>query len=297
MPAGGATPGAVAITDPTIAVTGPIEIVYDWSSERCEYNDRPDMALRPFRDVAGVVQANRSWTNNRRFAGPDLDSIEALCDVTLSSDFDTDPSHYNNNEWFQALYTEDGQTVHAILHNEHNERGTNYWNMTYALSTDGGRTFHQPDPPDHFVAGSPYEFVPDSGLYGLLQGSNIVKGPDGAYYMLVLNRTLAQESRTCLFRTENLSDPQSWRAWNGNAFEWKPVNPYLEEVASPSTRDCPAIDSEYLGGIGVAESLIYSTYLERYVSLSLGHFQSGGNVRWGVVYSTSADLIHWENKK
>jgi hypothetical protein len=290
-------PTEAPITDATIAVTGPMEVVYDWSTDRCDYNDRPDMPLRPFRGADGIVRANRSWPSNRLFAGPDLDSVAAECDVVLLSSLDPDPAHHNREEWFQALYTEDGQTIHAIVHNEHNERGTSYWSMTYAQSTDGGRTFTQPESPAHFVAGSPYRFQPDSGLYGLLQGSNIVKGPDGAYYMLVANRTYDQQSYTCLFRTEELSDPGAWRAWNGSDFGWQPVDPYLEQVASPSARDCAPIDSDYLGGIGIGESLIYSTYLNRYVSLNLGHFQHGARVSWGVVYSTSEDLIHWENKK
>jgi hypothetical protein len=286
-----------ALTDPTIAVTGPIEVVYDWSTDRCDYNDRPDMPLRPFRDSDGNVQANRSYTSNRRFLGADLDSIRPLCETILQSDHDPDPANYNSEEWLQAYYTEDGRTIHAIVHNEHNTRGSNYWNMTSAFSTDGGRTFQQPEPPNHFVAGSPHEFIPDSGrLYGLLQGSNIIKGPDGAYYMLVENRTYDIQTYTCLFRTEDLSDPGSWRAWNGRAFDWKPINPYLEAVGNPSARECPAIDLDVAHGIGFAESLIYNTYLDRYISVSLGPY-GGGSLRWGVVYSTSVDLIHWENKK
>ena len=293
------------ITDPTMAIVGPMEIVYDWSTDRCVDADFPDMPIRPFRDADGNVQANRSWVHNRRFLGSGLDSIKPLCETILDSSFDPDPSHYRSREWIQALYTEDGKTIHAIVHNEHNSADfkqdyANYWNMTYAISMDGGATYQKPDPPANLVGALPYKYEPGAGMYGMLGGSNIIKGKDGYYYMLALSKVYKKEEQhTCLFRTEDLSDPSSWRAWDGKGFDMRLINPYLEANFIPSDHDCPAIDREPFqrGGLGASESLIYSTYLDRYIALSLGPDWINGRLYWGANYSTSEDLVHWENIK
>ncbi|MFH1186385.1 MAG: hypothetical protein V1755_15345 [Chloroflexota bacterium] len=300
-----AAPATETITDPTMAIVGPMEIVYDWSTDRCAIQDFPDMPIRPFRDADGNVQANRSWVHNRRFLGPELDTIEPLCETILDSGLDADPSHYRYQEWIQALYTEDGQTIHAIVHNEHNSGDfkqdyASYWNMTYAVSTDGGASYQKPDPPGNLVAALPYKYEPGAGMYGLLTGSNIIKGKDDYYYMLALHKAYKKaEQSTCLLRTKDLSDAASWRAWDGKGFDMRLINPYLEANFSPSDHDCPAIDRDLfqIGGLGASESLLYSSYLDRYVALSLGSHWVNGELFWGANYATSQDLIHWENKK
>jgi len=286
--------------DPTIAVTGPIETVYQWSRDRCDFLDWPDMPLRPFRDADGNVQANRSLTTNRRFMGPGLDSIKALCDVTMKSSNDPDPSKYNDLEWFQAFYTEDGQTIHAIVHNEENGNGSYYQNMTYAVSTDGGLTFSQPDPPDQLVATMPLKFEKNLGLYGMTSGSNIVKGKDGFYYMLALRQEISSgDSYICLLRTDTLSEPASWRAWGGSAFDVNFIDPYLEADIDPVKHDCADIAPNFTGdaGMGLGESLIYSTYLNRYITVDLMATRRQGGILWGLGYALSDDLIHWDTKK
>jgi len=294
------TPIPSEASDPTIAITGPVEVVYDWSTDRCDFRDWPDMPLRPFRDANGMVQANRSQESNRRFMGPELDSIEALCDVTLQSSLDPNPSKYNNHQWMQAFYTEDGQTVHAIVHNEENNEGSSYHNMTYAVSTDAGATFQQPDPPAHLVATMPLKFEKGLGLYSMSSGSNIIKGKDGYYYTLALRQEInVGDSHVCLLRTDDLSDPAAWRGWGGSAFDVSFVNPYLETDIDPVKHDCADIAPNVPGraSLGVGESLIYSSYLDKYVSLGLSQYWGTGNLQWGVAYSMSDDLIHWDVNK
>lgn len=291
------------ISNPYMAIVGPMEVVYDWSADRCAGDDVPDMPLRPFVDAEGKIQANRSWPENRRFKGADLDSIRPLCDIILKSDLDRDPAHYNYKVWIQALYTEDGKTIHAILHNEHNCNDVGedfcwYQNMTYAVSTDGGATFQQPAPPDNYVAGLPYRFESGVGVYGLIGGSNIIKGKDGDYYMLALNKAYKEyEQHTCLLRTDDLSNPSSWRAWDGSGFNMRFVSPYVEADFQPKEHVCPAVDGNSYNLSSMSESLIYNTYLDRYVVVSLGNGNIDGITVSGIYYSTSKDLIHWEPKK
>ncbi len=291
------------INNPYMAVTGPTEVVYDWSADRCASDDVSDMPLRPFVDADGNVQANRSWPVDRRFMGTDLNSIRPLCDIILTSGYDRDPAHYNYQLWMQAYYTEDGKTIHAILHNEHNCQDFGdefcwYQNMTYAVSTDGGATFQQPAPPANFVAGLPYKYEPGVGVYGLIGGSNIIKGKDNAYYMLALNKAYKKsEQYTCLLRTENLSDPSSWRAWDGSGFNMRFVNPYVEKDFKPEEHVCPAVDGGTYNLSSIFESLTYNTYLDRYIAVSATTSGIDGIPVSGIYYSTSKDLIHWEPKK
>lgn len=286
-----------------MAVMGPMQVVYDWSADRCAADDVPDMPLRPFVDAEGKVQANRSWPENRRFRGADLDSIRPACEIILRSGLDRDPAHYNYKLWIQALYTEDGKTVHAILHNEHNCNDVGedfcwYQNMTYAVSRDGGATFQQPAPPDNYVAGLPYPFESGAGVYGLIGGSNIIKGEDGAYYMLALNKAYRENRQyTCLLRSDDLSDPSSWRAWDGTGFNIHFVNPYVEADLKPEEHVCPPVDGNSNNLSSISESLTYNTYLERYVAVSLISGVVDGITTRGIYYSTSKDLIHWEPKK
>ena len=80
-------------------------------------------------------------------------------------------------------------------------------------------------------------------------------------------------------------DPSSWRGWNGSSFATTFVSPYTMPPGTEAAHVCqpvnlPAPDCAAMG-------LVYSTYLERFV-VTLGC--------WGskFLYSTSADLVHWE---
>jgi hypothetical protein len=259
------------------------------------------MPIRPFRDADGNVHINRSWPVNRYSTGPELDSLEHRCDVMYTSHFDRDPANYRMKEWFQAFYTEDGTTVHAIVHNEHNSydlgdaQYTEFQNMTYAISTDGGATFTQPEPPGNLVAAVPHRYRQGVGYYGLIGGSNIVRGDDGAYYMLVIHTVHDRaEQRICVLRSEDLADPGSWRAWDGDGFDMRMVDPYRDEGFDPEAHECPLPDPD-LETLG--ESFVYNTYLDRYVAVALGVSFPSGRITWGITYSTSDDLVGWTTKK
>lgn len=70
------------------------------------------------------------------------------------------------------MYRE-GNTIHALVHNEYhdpvaqfcrpgvsNPSNPCWYNaITYAVSTDGGKTFSQPPAPDHVVAALPMPWV------------------------------------------------------------------------------------------------------------------------------------------
>ena len=74
--------------------------------------------------------------------------------------------------------------------------------LTLAKSTNGGATFSHAAPPDHYVGGPPYRYLAGTGPIGFFQPSNIVRGKDGLYYVLVhVEDYGVQPYGTCLWRT------------------------------------------------------------------------------------------------
>ncbi len=168
--------------------------------------------------------------------------------------------------------------------------------VTFAKSTDGGKTFTQPDPPDHIVAVLPFQYVPDGGTFGIWQPSNIVKNPkDGYFYALVQlddNRVgRAWEQGMCVMRTMTLNDPGSWRAWDGKDFNLPFTNPYMEPDVNPQEHTCAMVSHEIVGALSY--NLTYNSYFNKFVAV--GH-DVNAKVP-GFYYSLSDDLIHWTSKE
>ena len=77
--------------------------------------------------------------------------------------------------------------------------------LTLATSTNGGASFTHTTPPTHYVGGSPYTYTPGTGPIGAFQPSNIVRGKDGLFYVLVhVEGYGAQPTGACLWRTGDL---------------------------------------------------------------------------------------------
>ena len=81
-------------------------------------------------------------------------------------------------------------------------------------------------PPAHFVAGLPHKYEGSwSGRRGTQAGTNVIKNDDDGYYYSIFSmRGFAPDpenppdehpNATCLMRTNNLADPESWRAFGG----------------------------------------------------------------------------------
>jgi hypothetical protein len=293
-----------------VRVTGTEENVFDWSQSACEAADIPDTPARAFRDASGRVQLIASHYINRRMIGSDLNHVARDCRVIMRSDFDPDPATFADREWIHAPYTPDGKKVYALVHDEYQgqthpgqcpsgEYFPCWYNaVTLAVSTDGGASYGHVTPPGNLVAAIPYPYVPDSGPAGLFQTSNIVhNSDDGYYYALVrAQRYRAQQQGTCVMRTRDLSDPKSWRAWNGHGFDVRFVNPYLEPNQRPVDHVCNPVS---FGEIQLmVESLTFNTYLDSFLLVGTAVDRNReGNVTSGIYYSTSDDLIDWTPRK
>ncbi len=306
---------------PTATQTGPEEVVFDWGHHqtgqptgarpRCAEDDIPDTSAHAYRDASGNVVLISSHFINRRFVGSSFDSLTHPCGIVMPSSGDTDPAAFDDHEWITAPYTVDGSNVYALVHEEYQGWRTGYGNncvgdwlvqqkcwrnsITLATSADGGASFASPGA---LVASSPYRFSSGSGPYGYFRPTNIVRAADGNYYTTVrtipTQSTPAQPDGVCLMRTNDLANPRSWRAWDGNGFNVSFIDPYTQS-GTPGNHVCAVVDPDLYR---MSSSLVYSEYLKRYLLVDLlpgeGSYNPDPADRVpGVYYSTSPDLIHW----
>ena len=155
--------------------------------------------------------------------------------------------------------------------------------LTAVRSDDGGNTFVPTSEPRQLVASPPGRYVHDQGLSAMWQPGNIVAHPDGSHVMIVQfddARTNVQHS--CLLRTENLSDPSAWRAWDGEGFSLPPVDPYTTDDVAPA---CARVAAAPISG------LTWHPELELFVAVG-GFGQFGRNGQYAIV---SPDLFTWSD--
>ena len=294
---------------------GAKEVVFDYTTDRCEDLDLPDQPARFVRAEDGsLVLIDGNAPRHYLSRGTDFNSLRRVCNrpALVSADLRTAES-YENWEWLWVVYRE-GSRWHALIHNEFHDAvsstcrvadpspGNPCWynSITYAVSDDGGGTFVKPSAPQHVVAPAPDVWVPPppgatspSGFYfadGYRAPTNIVQASDGYYYSLIeLFPTKFSNGRgLCVMRTARLDDPASWRAWDGSGFNLRMTNPYVTGSAAPM---CTFL-SRQVDGMGGGH-IVYSTYLSRYVLVAPTGGQVDGRHVCGFFFSLSTDLIHW----
>jgi hypothetical protein len=179
----------VAVTNlKPVRITGPEEVVFDWSKDACDGSDFPDAPVHAFRDVRKNVHLIAGNDVTRQFVGPELGDVKRRCRAVMSSANDPDPSRFAYKEWIFGTYTDDGKTLFALVHDEfHGDEVPGlcpsgvfqrcwYNAVTLARSDDGGASFHHAlPPPGHLIAAAPYRYEPDAGRVGILQPSDIIR--------------------------------------------------------------------------------------------------------------------------
>jgi hypothetical protein len=297
---------------PVLKIVGEEEIVFDWSKDRCEAADIPDLPARAFRDDQGNVQLIASHYVSRRFIGSDLNTVKRDCKAIMRSASREDPSLFAYHEWLAAPYTDDGKTIYALVHNEYygskayipcspafaGDPACWYNAITLAVSDDSGASYHPAaEPPDHLIASSLSPYEANAGPYGFFEPSNIIKGKDGYYYAFLREHFPhgGNQASICIMRTDDLSDASSWRAWDGENFTISFVNPYKHAEEASSAQECASIPLDNLGIM--SSSVTFNTYLNRYVMVGDTAIHISGREVWGILYSFSDDLIHWQPRK
>ena len=303
--------GAYTITEPKVNVTvGNREVVFDWTTDRCEDLDVPDGPARFVRAGDGeLVMFSGNAPRYHVSRGTDFSSLKRVCEPALVSADKRTPESYENWEWLWAVYRE-GDKWHAFVHNEFHDTispgcriGDSspsnpcwYNSVTYAVSNDGGQTFTKSNAPAHVVAPAPNAWVPPpvypSGYAaeGYFAPSSIVRGPDGYYYSLMLSirdKSNMNAQGICAIRSDRLDDPTSWRAWDGSGFNLRLTSPYATGVSATVCTYLP-------NSIGNS-SLSYNTYLGLYMLVNDSNI--GGGVSCGIYFQLSPDMVHWGPKQ
>jgi len=288
-----------------VVVNGPItfsfgaeEVVFRYTSENCEQLDVPDVPARAVRLADGslLLIASDAPRNYAMF-GPDFSTLKRRCAApALSSEDALNPDSFDNQEWIHSVYRENG-TIHALIHNEYHDPIASdcapgdthpsnpcwYNSISYAYSTDAGQTFIHATPPAHLVAAPAVKWDPGPPRpppHGYFNPSSIVLAQDGYYYSLFMAIDRAAKQGMCVMRTKTLSDPTSWRAWDGTGFNLQMTNPY--------TGAAPAWCTQVIPG-GIADGLTFNTYLGLY--MQIGDVAAGNNC--GLYFYTSPDLVTW----
>jgi hypothetical protein len=293
--------------NPQVRLAGPAEVVFDWSEEACEPAQGPDLPVRAFRDYRGRVQLLLSHFDNFRMIGPSLHRLGVDCDPVMLSRKSRSVRRYEDREWIASLFTRDGKTIWALVHDEyqgnrHRGRcpsGSYYmcWYnaITLARSVDGGRSYRNARPPRHLVAAPPQRYRPDGGPLGVFAPSNIVSGSDGGHYALARVREPDGERGACLLRTPRVQRPRRWRAWDGDGFEGLFTDPYRSKPRRHGP--CAPVGKGRIAEM--TESLTYNSALGAFLLVGLappGPESIGPKVD-GIYFSLSSDLVHWTPRK
>lgn len=194
---------------PRIGVTvGAKEVVFGYTTDRCYDQDTPDQPARFLRAEDGsLVLIEGNAPRHYISRGADFGSLKRDCtQPALVSANQSTPDSYENQEWLWSVYRE-GTRLHALIHNEFHDPiagtcrpgdtspGNPCWynSVTYAVSTDGARSFLKPSAPAHVVGPAPNAWVPPPNpvpigqfaVEGYLSPSNIVRANDGYYYAIL----------------------------------------------------------------------------------------------------------------
>jgi hypothetical protein len=130
-------------------------------------------------------------------------------------------------------------------------------------------------------------------MEGYRTPSNIVLGPDGYYYALFEHLDWSSDvSGSCVMRTDALSDPASWRAWNGIGFDLPLTSPY---VTGSSSDVCQYLTMPDGDAMHDTASLSYNTYLGGYLWVGLWGDWVSGKLVCGFYFATSFDLVNWSH--
>lgn len=281
-----------------LTVAGPVVQVFSRSRDGCDPLDIPDAPARAIRVASGGVQLYAPHFQNRRLVGPDLWHLKEDCRVVFRGNERDDPAAFDDRAWLTSLYTPDGHTIYAAVHNEFqghrrkalcpSGRYIDCWYnaVTAAVSTDAGQSFHRVAANKGLVATLPYRYDETVGQHrGYFNPSNIVEMNGRLFMMVFATAAGAQLPGNCLLRTERIADPAAWRAWDGATFGASFVDPYLSGV-STVRHTCMPVGRTRLHW--PVTSLIRHAPSGLFIALMMNAGRDGG-----VFYATSPNLIDW----
>ena len=281
------------------------EVIFKHRNQACETWDIPDAATRAFRDARGRVHLFAASSKNQAFVGATLATITHDCDVTYMAGQSDKPADFDDEGWLESFYTIDGKTVFGLVSMDYHpgrhglpcvaDKGACWYSaITWAVSTDGGDHFSSPSAPTRFVAGPIGRFDDRHPRpRGALVPTNIVR-KDGHFYVLIsFALDSEQKGGDCLFRTANLADPQSWKAWDGLGFNVAFVSPYGGRDAASLRQPCvPVGDGELSPPVRTLARTLSGKFMAVFLRSS-----AAADMPEGAYLSYSEDLITWSKPR
>ena len=150
------------------------------------------------------------------------------------------------------------------------------------------------------VWGAPTNVVYDSVhdyFYFFVRSSSIDPASPAPWSDEVMPAYRDQQPGECLVRTHDISDPSSWRAWDGeggsawdaDGFSVRFIDPY-SETQLPARHRCQPVAADVIGGL--TTSLTYNRYFGMYMLIGLLRYDVG-TYDQALYYSLSSNLIDW----
>jgi hypothetical protein len=289
----------------TLGVTGPAVLVFEHSAQACDKIDYMDAPARAVRVAAGGVQLYAPHFVDRRMAGPDLLHLRQDCRVVYRGGENDDPGAFDDRSWLASLYTVDGITIDAVVHNEFQGHRRPalcptgkymdcwYNSLVAAVSTDGGKSFHRKPGAQALVAALPLRYDQTVGHHaGYFNPTGMVDKGGDLYMMAFATQAGTQQEGNCLLRTDRVADPHAWRAWDGRGFKVTFINPYAaasDAQPSSAVHTCAPVGRGRLKW--PVTSLVRHHEDGEFIALMLnGAAATQGG---GVYYATSPDLLEW----
>lgn len=234
-----------------------------------------------------------------------------------------DVTTFAHKEWISAIFREpSANKIHMVVHNEFHDPNTiasppctsgvaipgnpcNYFSLTYAsapdtpvLSTNMYTKLPnwQTNKDDHVIGAShlPWSADPSTTqpapVFGLPMTSNIIQR--GSYYYMLTQAIQSNPSTnathgTCIARTNNLSDPSSWRFWDGSSYSIRMGSAHHGSNHPP----CALVAKNNIQNMN--QSLTWNTYLQKYLLVGTQNEGGADPQVCGFYFSLSDDLITW----
>jgi hypothetical protein len=297
---------AVAAPQPPLVamtIVGAAETVFSGKRDACDGDDVPDAPLRAFRDADGQVVAFGLHYVNRALRGATLAALKIDCRVVLDSGANPDPAAYDEHSWITATWTDDGTRVQALVHHEYQAHAhpgrcsfkeyiACWTNTVLALaSSDGAKSFPRPQPP-RVVATFPFKQDVGQGRHrGFFNPSNIFGHGPHRYFFAATTGWSGQPSGACLFRSDNPSDPGSWRAFDGKGFTVAYADPYRSTAKPPAA--CRPIEP-FPAPVG---AVVRHRATGTFIAVFQAKADGGAFTQSGFYVTSSRDLLVWDTPR
>lgn len=280
------------------------------TTHQCELIDIPDAPARAFRDDKGMIHMVSSHYRLRQSIGPTLATVKHRCEIAYDSHHDPNPANWDDSTWVDSFFSIDGKNVVGLGHMEYHgwehpgecfEQGNYssecwYNGDTFHMSHDGGYHFNSFTPPANYILSLPFPYLVNSGPEGYSIDTNIIKSGDW-YYAIATGWNWpvgCGDFSSCFvhggaspIRTNNITDPKSWRGWSGGDFSVQFTDPYAGPVVDPLDHvftPVPIID--------YANSISYHPASGLFVATLIDPFNQAYGPE-GIYLSTSPNLVSW----